>query len=225
MLIKGDMLEVIDNPKKYPMFDLLVQQYKGIALLFTDAPYNKKITSKGERLPTDRFDPTQMETFFHRLYPHIKSNGHVMVRVLHQDFPVWAAKAKSNGFKVDVPHFVMKDNSVCCKGLVMRNGKMRPNYACYLHLTKSSRPKINKKCFDWTGQSKNPTTGFAGVMFTHLKNKCTRQHNGKTVAFRDEVTVQEAAQYIEWYTVAGDLVVDPMAGTMSTGTCNSVHTI
>ena len=225
MLIPGDMLEALDTNKKYPMFDLLVKQYKSIDLLITDAPYSKKTASGGERLPTDRFDPTQMELFFHRLYRHIKSTGHVMVRVLFKDFSIWAEKAKRAGFKVDVPHFVMKHNSVCGKGLVMRHGKKRPNYACYLHLTVSNKPKINKQCNDWTGQSKHPTTGFAGVKYTLLKNKCTHQQNGKTVAFRDEVTVPEIAQYIEWYTKAGDLVVDPMAGTMTAGTCNSVHTI
>jgi hypothetical protein len=100
MLIKGDMLEVIDNPKKYPMFDLLVKQYKGIDLLITDAPYNKKTASGGERLPTDRFDPTQMENFFHRLYSHIKSTGHVMVRVLYQTSRYGRQKPRAMGSRL-----------------------------------------------------------------------------------------------------------------------------
>jgi hypothetical protein len=224
-IANGDMLSMLD-PKNVDNKSLhdLIQAHGGVNLLITDAPYNQKKSSSGMRLSTDRFTCDQMATFMSKVYDLMSDTSHMLIRVSEKDFGDWNEKAIKSGFKVDRKHIVMKQNDIVTRSRVMRNGKKRPSYAIYLHCTKNLHPKLNKDCHDWTGHGKNPTTGFYGVRYVNKRYRIQKQLpvgrrgiNARTECFRDEVTMQEVAQYISWYTTSGDLVWDPMAGTMPAG--------
>ena len=189
-----------------------------VALLLSDLPYNQKKRTIGavtELEPSDRMDKAGFAAILNAAQRHLKSTSRVVVRCHPSEVEEKKVTLNESRFKT-APHpmIVTKSPKVKTKGQCLNTHKfnsVRGFYAMYATATKSLRGQYAARApYDWTGQAGTVSYDFcnAGYVPTSLRLK-----DADGVPYRDEVTWQEFAVFMEWFTEHMQIILDICAGT------------
>jgi len=190
----------------------------GVSLLLSDLPYNQKKRKVGtvtSLQPSDCMQKSDFAGILAVAQRHLQSNARVVVRCNPNEVEEKRTTLKESRFNT-MPHpiIVTKSSKVKTQGQSMNNSKFnssRGMYATYVTGTKSlGGSYANRNPFDWTGDAGSVAYDFGGVSYVP---QALRLKDSEGVPYRDEVTWQEFAVFIEWFTEVMGVVLDVCAGS------------